>query len=94
MIQCLLLKNIDIVLISEIEQIEVEPLSGQPDCKLINPVQILCKIEEPDIDKRMIRWPKGEITSQHTLMIHSDAILTIVEPHEKLVSAYKDFIKE
>jgi len=94
MIQCLLLKNLDLVLISKVEQLETDPISGDPDCKLINPVRILCKDEEPDINKRLVRWPDSEVSHQKVLMMHSDSILTIVEPHEKLVKAYEDFIKE
>jgi hypothetical protein len=62
--------------------------------KLINPVRILCRDEEPDITKRMVRWPDSELSQQNILMMHSDSILTIVEPHEKLVKAYEEFIKE
>jgi hypothetical protein len=94
MIQCLLIKNLDLVLISKVEQVQVEQLSGDPDCKLINPVRILCRDEEPDITKRMVRWPDSELSQQNILMMHSDSILTIVEPHEKLVKAYEEFIKE
>ena len=89
---CLLLKNLDLVLIAKVSQFDVEPLSGEADTELTDPVRILCKDEEPDINKRLVRWP--DITDQKTLLMHSDDILTIVEPHEKLVKAYKDFITE
>lgn len=93
MIQILLFKN-DLVLISEVKPQEVDQLSGQPDWQLFNPVRILCKDEEPDFKKRLIRWPDQDITSSTMMSVYSDDILTIVEPHEKLVKAYETLIKE
>lgn len=92
MIAILLLKN-DTVLISEFKAQEVEPLSGVPDYTLINPVRILGKHEEPDLLKRLVIWPDPELTSTIEIPIYSDDVLTVVEPHAKLVEAYKDLIK-
>ena len=75
-VKCLLLK-VDTVLITEIVEIGSE--LGEPDCKLINPYQFL------SIDD-MRPWP--EVTNQTELMIHSDSILTIVEPTPEIVAKY------
>ena len=75
-VKCLLLK-VDTVLITEIVEIGSE--LGEPDCKLINPYQFF------SIDD-MRPWP--EVTNQTELMIHSDSILTIVEPTPEIVAKY------
>ena len=75
-VKCLLLK-VDTVLITEI--IEVGSELGEPDCKLINPYQFL------SIDD-MRPWP--EVTNQTELMIHSDSILTIVDPKPEIIEKY------
>jgi len=75
-VKCLLLK-VDTVLITEI--IEVGSELGEPDCKLINPYEFF------DVDT-MKPWP--EITNQSELMIHSDSILTIVDPTPEIIEKY------
>ena len=75
-IKCLLLK-VDTVLITEI--VEVGSELGEPDCKLINPYEFL------SVDD-MIPWP--EITNQTEIMIHSDSILTIVDPTPEIIEKY------
>ena len=79
-IKCLLLKN-DTVLITEI--IEVGSELGEPDCKLINPFKV--------VDSKLQPWL--EFTDQTALMIHSDSILTIVDPTPELHSEYNNNIK-
>ncbi len=79
-IKCLLLKN-DTVLITEI--IEVGSELGEPDCKLINPFKV--------VDSKLQPWL--EFTDQTELMIHSDSILTIVDPTPELHSEYNNNIK-
>ena len=91
-IQILLLKN-DLVLISEIEQVSVDQFSGQPDFILKNPYQILCRDEEPDINKRLVPWPHRDLTDSKAFSIYSDDILTVMEPHEKLAKIYSEIIK-
>lgn len=81
MIKCLILK-IGISLITEISEIGGDV--GEPDCQLINPLQIL-------EDDKLIRWPT--ITDQRSLMIHSDSILTIVEPNAKILETYKEMLQ-
>jgi hypothetical protein len=75
-VKCLLLK-VDTVLITEI--IEVGSELGEPDCKLINPYEFF------DVDT-MKPWP--EITNQSELMIHSNSILTIVDPTPEIIEKY------
>jgi len=69
--------KVDTVLITEI--IEVGSELGEPDCKLINPYEFL------SVDN-MIPWP--EITNQTEIMIHSDSILTIVDPTPEIIQKY------
>ena len=75
-VKCLLLK-VDTVIITEI--VEVVSELGEPDCKLINPYEFTD-------DERLIPWP--EVTNQRELMIHSDSILTIVDPKPELIEEY------
>jgi hypothetical protein len=65
------------VIVTEI--IEIGSELGEPDCKLINPCII-------DGDGNLSHWP--EVTNQRELMIHSDSILTIVDPKEEIVEKY------
>ena len=75
-VKCLLLK-VDTILITEI--IEVGSELGEPDCKLINPYEFF------SVDD-MKPWP--EVTNQTELMIHSDSILTIVDPTPEIIKKY------
>ena len=52
---------------------------GEPDCKLINPYEI-------DAEGNLVPWP--EVTDQKELMIHSDSILTIVDPKPEIIEKY------
>jgi hypothetical protein len=76
MIKCLLLK-VDTVIISEITETGSE--IGEPDCKLINPYEI-------DDEGNLTPWP--DVTDQREMMIHSDSILTIVDPKPEIVEKY------
>ena len=85
-IKCLLLKN-DIILITEI--IEVGSELGEPDCKLINPFSM---IKQKETDSYTLEsWL--DFTNQNEMMIHSDSIITIVDPTSELLSKYFDMIK-
>ena len=75
-VKCLLLK-VEVILITEI--IEVGSELGEPDCKLINPY-IFFGVDD------MKPWPA--VTNQNELMIHSDSILTIVEPTLEILDKY------
>ena len=85
MIKILLLKN-KTVLITEIEEVTAE--LGEPDCKLINPVEIL--------DTAPLQFKKWlhDYTTQTTTMIQSDSILTIVDPHKIIEDDYKKFLSK
>lgn len=80
-VKCLLLK-IDNVIITEIVELQSE--LGEPDCKLINPYKI-------DSEGNLTPWP--EVTNQKEMMIHSDSILTIVDPKDEIVEKYLELTK-
>ena len=75
-VKCLLLK-VDNVIVTEIEEVPSE--LGEPDCRIINPYQI-------NAEGELTLWP--EVTDQREMMIHSDSILTIVDPKEEIVQKY------
>lgn len=77
-IKCLLLKT-DSVSVIVTEIIEVGSELGEPDCKLINPYKI-------DPEGNLTPWP--EVTDQTEMMIHSDSILTIVDPKQQIIDDY------
>ena len=85
MIKILILKN-KTVLITEIEEVGADV--GEPDCKLINPVEIL--------DTNPLQFKKWlhDYTTQTTSMIQSDSILTIVDPHKIIEDDYKKFLSK
>ena len=69
-------------LISQIEEVGAD--IGQPDCKLTSPY----KLDEFVVEgKEMSPW-LGEVTDDVDIMICSDKILTLVEPHKTLVDSY------
>ena len=82
-IKCLLLKN-DTVLISEI--VEVGSELGEPDCKLTNPFKLVNQSDTYVLE------PWIDYTNQNEFMIHSDSILTIVDPTADLLSKYFEMI--
>jgi len=75
-VKCLLLK-VDNVIVTEIEEVPSE--LGEPDCRIVNPYQI-------NAEGELTPWP--EVTDQREMMIHSDSILTIVDPKEEIVEKY------
>lgn len=84
-LKILILKN-DVILISEIEEVESE--LGDPNCKLIN----ACRMYVSDANTyEMKRWPV--FTDQKELMMHSDSILTIVDPKPDQIELYLKAIK-
>ena len=85
MIKILLLKN-KTVLITEIEEVTAE--LGEPDCKLINPVEIL------DTEPLQFKKWLHDYTTQTTTMIQSDSILTIVDSHKIIEDDYKKFLSK
>ncbi len=75
-VKCLLLK-VDNVIVTEIEEVPSE--LGEPDCRIINPYQI-------NSEGELTPWP--EVTDQREMMIHSDSILTIVDPKAEIIKKY------
>ena len=78
-VKCLLLKN-DLILVSEI--IEIGSDIGEPDCKLINPYKLIKQSETHILE------PWIDYSSQNEFMIHSDSILTLVDPIEDILAKY------
>ena len=66
------------ILITRIEESPSE--LGEPDCKLINPYQVL---KDKTIEPLFIDY-----TNQKTFMIHSDKIFTITDPNLELIDKY------
>ena len=84
-LKILILKN-DAILMTEVHEIESE--LGEPDCKLVNPVQIFVSDSG---ECAMKRWPV--FTDQRELKIHSDSIFTIVDPKPDQIELYLKTIK-
>jgi len=82
-VKCLLLKN-DLVLISEI--VEVGSELGEPDCKLTKPFKLVEQSDSFPLE------PWITFSLQTEFMIHSDSIMTIVDPTPDLLSKYFDMI--
>ena len=59
---------------------------GEPDCRLVEPFVV-------NDDGTLSPWLVS-LTNQNSFMIHSDKILTIVEPNGTLVDKYSDLVKE
>jgi hypothetical protein len=82
MIKVLLLKT-SILLISRVEEVSSE--LGEPDCKLIKPFVVT--------DVGMMPW-LSDFTNQNELMIHSDSVLTIVDPNKEYLDKYQSLTAE
>lgn len=84
-IKILMLKNGQ-VLISEIQEVSSE--LGEPDCKLIKPYLIKYENFECFIEP----W-NSNYTSKDIFMIHSDNILTIMDPKPTILEKYQLILK-
>jgi hypothetical protein len=74
--------NNNIALVSIIEEVYAE--LGEPNCKLINPYQL---IKDPSTQEISLNiWP--DFTDQRTIMITSDHILTITDPTSEIIEKY------
>ena len=73
----ILLLSTNEYIISEISEVPAE--FGDPNCKLTNP----CYTDT------MNKW-LGEYTNQKEMMIHSDKIITIIDPNEEYLKKYID----
>jgi hypothetical protein len=76
-IKCLLL-NVDDVLITEVVEVYAEEI-GDPDWMLINPFKI-------DENGNLSLWPDS--TDQRKMKIHSDKVLTSVDPKPEIIEKY------
>ena len=76
-IKIIVLVNGDL-LISAVEEVAALDI-GDPNCKMISPYRI--------VGKEMSPW-LGDLTDDVDIMICSDKILSLVEPHKSLVDAY------
>ena len=72
-----MLKEYQLVLIARIEEVSTE--LGEPDCKLIEPYELKGDYLE--------HWPS--FSMQREMMIHSDSILTILEPDKSHLDKYQ-----
>ena len=66
------------ILISQIEEVAALDI-GQPDCKLTSPY----KVDGDNISPWL-----ANVTDDVDIMMCSDKILTLVEPHKSLVDSY------
>jgi hypothetical protein len=81
-----LLLNNNTYLVASIEEVYAE--LGEPNCKLINPCEIVKDNITSNISLKV--WP--DHTSQRAIMISSEHILTITEPSEKIIENYFELI--
>ena len=73
------------LILSQIEEVSSE--LGEPDCKLIEPFIINQQTGE------LVPW-FVDLTNQNEFMVHSDKILTIMNPNGKLIEKYENLLKE
>ena len=73
------------MLLTQLGETEAD-LPGEPDVLLVKPYEL-------DEDGTLTRFLKG-VTIQDEMMIHSDTILTLVEPNSHLVKAYDEILQE
>ncbi len=74
----------NLVLLTQIEEVGGD--IGEPDCKLTEPFVVS---KEGTLSPWLV-----DITNQNNMVIHSDKILTILEPTGTLVDKYTDLVKE
>ena len=83
-LKLLLLTN-NQILLTQIEEVTSD--LGQPDCKLVEPFTL-------NTETMMLQPWCVDVSTQNTFMIHSDKILTIMEPNSKLRDKYDKLVKE
>ena len=76
-IKIIVLVNGDLI-ISAVEEVAALDI-GDTNCKMISPYKI--------VGKEMSPW-LGDVTDDVDIMICSDKILSLVEPHKSLVDSY------
>jgi division protein CdvB (Snf7/Vps24/ESCRT-III family) len=87
MTKVLMLKT-GIVLISKIDELSSE--LGEPDCMLKQPFEMIMNSMTEEYNLRP--WPS--FSRQQEIMIHSDSILTIVDPEAEYLEKYQKLISE
>ena len=75
------------IVISEIDEVPSE--LGEPDCKLTKPFQLKSSASS---DVYLESW-NSDYSSQDVFMVHSDKILTIMDPKPTILEKYQNFIK-
>ena len=72
------------IIISQVEEVAALDM-GDPNCKLISPYLLNVNSESavPNLDPWL-----AQITDDSEIMICSDKIITIVEPHKSVVDEY------
>ena len=68
------------ILISQVEEVPALDI-GDPNCKLIAPYKV------NPLDGELHPW-LSEVTDDTEVMMASDKILTLVEPHKTLIDEY------
>ena len=70
----------DVFIIAQVEEVAALDV-GDPNCKLIAPYKV------NPLDGELHPW-LSEVTDDTEVMMSSDKILTLVEPHKSLVDSY------
>jgi len=70
-------------LMTQIEEVSSE--LGEPDCRLTEPFLVR---DDGTLEPWLV-----DLTTQNSFMMHSDKILTIVEPNGKLIDKYEGLVK-
>mgnify|MGYP001989198050 CR=1 FL=1 len=81
-VKLLILQNL--ILLTQIAEVGGD--IGEPDCELTEPFVVAA-------DGTLSPWLVN-LSNQNTFRIHSDKILTIVEPSGTLLDKYVDLVKE
>jgi len=81
-VKLLILQNL--ILLTQISEVGGD--IGEPDCELTEPFVVAS-------DGTLSPWLVN-LSNQNTFRIHSDKILTIVEPSGTLLDKYVDLVKE
>ncbi len=82
LIKIIVLSNNEI-LVSQIEEVGSE--LGEPDCRLTEPFVV-------NSDMTLTPWML-DYTSQNSFMIHSDKVLTIIDPNNLILKKYEKLIE-
>ena len=80
-VKLLILQNL--ILLTQIDEVGGD--IGEPDCELTEPFVVAD-------DGTLSPWLVN-LSNQNTFRIHSDKILTLVDPNSKLTEKYEDLVK-